>query len=431
MPWRTLAGILGVAVFLGALASPRWRALGYLPAHVAVDVGDRVRVGDRLPPQLRVRLRGPVPTGAGAPWHALGRDGHLDLRPDRTGRYFVTVGAFGVPLRTVAVDAVRPVRVVPGGQSIAIRVRTSGLLVVGRDGPRLPWGVGSALGPGDRIVAAEDRAVVGEAALRSAVERAGRRGSALHLAVVRDGRVEALAVRPRFDPVQGRYRLGVRVRQGLTGIGTLSFYDPSTGAYGALGHRIQDGWNGQAVPVAGGTIGSAPILGVRRGFAGRPGEKIGRVAPGAAWGVVRGSGAYGIFGRMGWRAAQPLAMPLATADQVHVGSAEMRTVVRGERVERFRIRIERIDRSAPGGRALVVRVIDPGLVARTGGIVQGMSGSPIVQDGRLAGVLTHVLVSDSTRGYGIFAAWMWSEATTAVRETDVSRDRHQATLRAG
>lgn len=417
-PVRWLLVVATVA--LAALyADPRWRAVGYMPERVAVAAdGGSVRLATALPPGVDIRREG----RAGSlrvgrrplvnRWQRLGPAQPADVRAGPPGRYFVDLGALGLPVRRVEVDALSEPRLVPGGESIGIRVRTAGLLVVsGADGS--PWRMPSVSGlrAGDRIVSAGGRPVGDAAALAAAAQAS--HGGRLSLAVVRGGRLERLSAPVRVDRATGRVRLGIHVRQGLRGIGTLTFYDPRSRIYAALGHRIQDGWEGQSVPVVGGRITPAPIESVRRGRMGRPGEKIGHVRN-RTLGSVSGSGPYGIFGRLGRGLAARPALPLATADEVHAGAAEMWTVVCGQTVERFRVRIERVDRAAPGGRGLVVRVVDPRLIARAGGIVQGMSGSPIIQDGRLAGALTHVLVSDSRRGYGVFAAWMWREALEAV-----------------
>lgn len=449
MARRGAAPVRGrVAVAVGAIAtlvalyvSPSWRALGYMPRRVAMDAGGSVRLAPALPAGTAVRREGGAGglvlfgRSLGPGWQAAPPAGPADLQATRAGRYYVDVGALGVPLRRIEVDAVRTPRLVAGGQSIGIAVRTAGLLVVAgaRDaGWRWPVGGSAAAGlrSGDRIVAIAGRPIGAVAELVAAAQGAGGRG-VLCLRVLRAGRPERVCQRLRYDRTSGRYHLGVRIRQGLSGIGTLTLYDPRTGLYAALGHRIQDGWEGQSVPVAGGRISPAPIAEVRRGFVGRPGEKIGHVRDTRAWGTIAGSGPYGIFGRLRPGAPRGPRLALATADQVHVGPASLRTVVHGQKVERFRIRIERVDRSAPGGRGIVLRVVDRDLLRRTGGIVQGMSGSPIVQDGRLAGVLTHVLVSDSTRGYGVFATWMWREAVDSAAHGQDGEETTRPVKRAG
>ncbi len=433
MRGRRLFGVGAITALACAYLNPTWRALGYMPERVAVAAGGCVRLAPQLPAGVEVRReRGPARLflfgrALGRAWQTVPRRRPADLTAAGVGRYVVDVGAFGVPVRRVEVDAIDTPRLVPGGQSIGIAVRTAGLLVVGATRPASwPWpgGARAALRPGDRIVAADGRPIGDAAALGVMVQARGAGARRLCLRILRDGRAEGVCPPIRYDAQSGRYRLGVVVRHGLSGIGTLTLYDPDTGLYAALGHRIQDGWEGQSVPVAGGHIAPAPILQVRRGFVGRPGEKIGRVQDHVAWGTIAGSGPFGIFGRLAVGRPRGPRLPLATADEVHVGPASLWTVVRGQRVEHFRVRIERVDLGAPGGRGIVLHVVDRGLLARTGGIVQGMSGSPIVQDNRLAGVLTHVLVSDSSRGYGVFAAWMWREA---VDTANAPYHRHGST----
>ena len=425
---RTIVGLGAIAALVSAYASPDWRAVGYMPARVAVGTGGTVRLADRLPHGVTLRREG----GDGAlslsgrtlghAWQALPRAAAAAVTARARGTYHVEVGAFGVPLRRVRIDALPAQRLTPGGESIGIDVRTAGLLVVARSqAGRWRWPPGGpALEVGDRIVAAAGRSVASAATLAAAAQEAGARRRPLCLRVLRTGRPTRVCVPLRAGPGRA-YHLGVLVRSSVSGIGTLTLYDPRTGLYAALGHRIQDGWDGQSVPVVGGRIAPAPIVDIRRGFVGRPGEKVGRVQTSPRWGAISGSGPYGIFGHLEGRVLPGETMPLATADEVHVGRASLWTVVEGQRVEHFRVRIERVDLAAPGGRGIVLRVVDRGLLRRTGGIVQGMSGSPIIQNGRIAGVLTHVLVSDSTRGYGVFAAWMWHEARDAVRSEHDSR----------
>jgi stage IV sporulation protein B len=410
-----------LAILSGLYVLPGVRHLGSLPAGITVGTGGVDRLGSALPPGLWARWRPAV--GLVVDGHPQGQagtalqGGSLYLTARRGGRYDLWLGPWGLPLRHVAVRAVAMPRVVVGGQAIGIHARTPGLLVVQPASSRWPWGwpVGAGLRPGDRIVAVDGVPVREAQGLRLAVQVAGQQGVGLRLKVVRAGRVLTVKARPRRDPQSGTFHLGVQVQDGVSGIGTLTFYDPHTHAFFALGHRIQDGWTHTALPVTGGEVRRAIILGVQPGRLGGPGEKVGMVATQGPTGWVAASGRYGLYGF--WadpRGAKdwlrgPL-LPLATPDEVHPGPAQVRTVLLGNRVETFGVRIERVDPWAAQGRGLSLRVTDPRLLRQGGGIVQGMSGSPILQDGRLVGAVTHVRVGDSRRGYGVFAAWMWQEA---------------------
>ena len=218
-----------------------------------------------------------------------------------------------------------------------------------------------------------------------------------------------------FDRGQGRPLIGLWVRDGATGIGTLTFSDPAGRRFGALGHQIVDG-NGRPFRFATGSVVEAFISGVRPGRPGVPGEKIGIfLNEDRRLGTIERNTPLGIFGRLekvpdGWQV-----LPVALENEVRPGPARLLTVIRGQQPEAFDVYIERVwPRGQASDKGVVVRVTDERLLATTGGIVQGMSGSPIVQDGKLAGVVTHVFVNDPTRGYGLFAEWMVRELRTSA-----------------
>ena len=200
-----------------------------------------------------------------------------------------------------------------------------------------------------------------------------------------------------------------------TGIGTLTFSDRAGRRFGALGHQIVDG-NGRPFRFATGSVVEAFISGVRPGRPGVPGEKIGIfLNEDRRLGTIERNTPLGIFGRLekvpdGWQV-----LPVALENEVRPGPARLLTVIRGQQPEAFDVYIERVwPRGQASDKGVVVRVTDERLLATTGGIVQGMSGSPIVQDGKLAGVVTHVFVNDPTRGYGLFAEWMVRELRTSA-----------------
>jgi stage IV sporulation protein B len=197
------------------------------------------------------------------------------------------------------------------------------------------------------------------------------------------------------------------------GIGTLTLYDPYRRVFAALGHAVRDPRTGRPVEPAHGELVPSVVAGVAPSRQGAPGEKLGVLVGGQALGLIRANTPVGVIGsllRPPAGGAAPRPVPVALPDQVHPGPATLLTVLRGTRVAAFRVRILAVQPDGPpGGRDVAVEVVDPRLLAAAGGIVQGMSGSPILQDGRLVGALTHVFVDDPRRGYGVFAAWM-SEA---------------------
>ena len=195
-------------------------------------------------------------------------------------------------------------------------------------------------------------------------------------------------------------RLGVYLRQGIAGIGTITFYDPDTRRFGALGHGVSGLDGTQLLMLQSGYLVRASVAEVRTGTRGTPGELHGIFDVTDAVGTVEKNTACGIFGTL----SQPKpgeAVQTAPASAVTTGAAEILSNVDGEQVQRFSIRIDRVDPDAKNGRNLLITVTDEALLAKTGGIVQGMSGSPILQNGKLVGAVTHVLVNDPTMGYGV------------------------------
>ena len=210
--------------------------------------------------------------------------------------------------------------------------------------------------------------------------------------------------------------MGVWVRQSTAGVGTLTFYDPESHGYGALGHAITDVDTGIAFPVGEGAVYENEVVQITRGAEGRPGELTGAFfEQEVVLGEIERNTDYGIFGgaedALTDGALYPEGLPVGTRSDIHTGSAQILTTLDGGKVEAFDCEIEKLyDQSEPATRSMVVRITDPELLERTGGIVQGMSGSPILQDGRIVGAVTHVFVSDPTRGYGVYIEWMLDAA---------------------
>ena len=221
---------------------------------------------------------------------------------------------------------------------------------------------------------------------------------AVTVTVEREGTTHELSVVPAATA--SGPRLGVYVREGITGIGTVTFYDPDTDAFGALGHGISTG-EGALAPMTEGVIYPALVEDVRRGQVGTPGQLKGAVQSPEPMGTLSSNTAFGVFG-----SCEPFsgtALPAAQAHEIQTGPATILSNVSGECVKEYDVEIIRLyDNDPSTGRDLMLCITDPDLLAATGGIVAGMSGSPIIQDGKLVGAVTHVLVNDPTRGYGIF-----------------------------
>lgn len=333
--------------------------------------------------------------------------GGIVLKAQQPGQAMVSARLFGViPWKAVHVNVVPKHVVTLGGQAVGIRLWSRGPIIVGFQKHGGGWPVANPLQIGDVVMEVNHQRVRTAADLKRVLSQTG--DGPVELVTLRHGQRCRLLVRPVRD-AEGHARLGVYVRDRTTGVGTMTFYDPVQHTFGALGHVISDVDTGQPIDGEGDLV-RATILDVVRGQAGRPGEKRGRFVRGDdAIGHVEENTPFGVFGTLlhvpsGFDGPS---VTVATPDQVHEGPAKLYTVVHGERVEAFDVRIESVShQKTPSTKSMVIRVTDPRLLRETGGIVQGMSGSPIVQDGRLVGAVTHVFVSDPTRGYGIYAQWM-------------------------
>jgi stage IV sporulation protein B len=401
-------GVALAGLSLAAMATVPVRALASLPGQLTVPRRQEVAIGwSRLLPLT-------VSASRGISWRAAPSAGMVGGR--RLGWSSIRLNLFGwIPVDRIPVRVVPAVDVVPGGQSIGVVVHTDGVMVTGYDPIRTLRGwidpaEAAGIEPGDVIVAADGRGLRDDAALAAVVQAAGRRRSPVTLTVQGARRALPRIVWPVFNAAAGRYQLGIVVRDTASGVGTLTFWNPRTLAFRALGHSITDGLTRNPVAVAGGQITSAVIVGVVASTPDHPGEKIGVLAgTQTIGGVVNANDRFGLAGRLdappSVGSARPV--PVAMADQVRPGPAEILTVIAGQRPQAFRIRIlATYPQARPATKGLLFEVTDPRLLAKTGGIVQGMSGSPILQDGRLVGAVTHVFVNRPDAGYGCYAEWM-------------------------
>ena len=281
--------------------------------------------------------------------------------------------------------------VIPGGNTIGLHLQTDGVSVVEFYEKAAE---NAGLERGDLICAVNGEPVQTVQELTQAVQKTGGRPMRL---TVRRGERE-FGVTLAAAKTQEGWRLGVFVRDSINGIGTVTYYDPATGQFGALGHGVSDGK--YLLSLRSGEVMPSAVTSVHRGERGEPGTLQGAVRDGSTSGEILENTPQGVFGKM-----EPMkgeTVEVAEASEVHTGSAVIRSNVRGTQVEEFSVRIRALYPNEEADRNLLLEITDPELLELTGGIVQGMSGSPILQNGKLIGAVTHVLIDDPTRGYGIF-----------------------------
>ena len=300
----------------------------------------------------------------------------------------------------------------PVGKAVAIELETEGVLVAGlatveTEGGSVCPAEKAGLMPGDRIIAVNGQKVGSSDEFLSVLQ--GALKTPVSLRTERNGREMDLVVTPARG-LDGEHYLGLWLRSSISGIGTVTFHDPASGLYGALGHGVCAGENGGSLlPVKNGAIGSASVAEVHRGQKGVPGELVGVPESGASIGSVERNTNAGIFGTASALQGYQT-MPVAAAEEVVPGEALILSTVAGTTPQTYRVQITRVDRDGADLRQLCLQVTDPHLLSLTGGIVQGMSGSPIIQNGKLVGAVTHVLVEEPTRGYGILMESMLAAA---------------------
>ena len=298
-----------------------------------------------------------------------------------------------IPLLAMSVRGAE--RLIPVGEVIGLELR-SGTVTVAAFDDSLTAARDAGLRIGDEILSVDDVSVDSAEDVRAALTHSD---GAVDLVVSRGGETQTIHMEPEITAAGPK--LGVYLRQGITGIGTVTFYDPESGDFGALGHAVSDN-KGNLLKMTRGSAYPASIVSVEKGKSGQPGQLKGTLKSDRLLGTLTGNTARGIFGNTleGWTGE---AIPVAAFDEIRTGEATIRSTINGSAPCDYSVEILKIypeDRA--DGRNLLIRATDPTLLKTTGGIVQGMSGSPIIQDGKLVGAVTHVLVNDPTRGYGIF-----------------------------
>lgn len=290
-----------------------------------------------------------------------------------------------------------------GGMTFGVKFSTEGVMVVGY-GSEQPKnanpGFLAGIRPSDAILKINEKSVNDVSAMINAVDASG--GAKISLLCRRGGKEFTAELTPYRSSGDGKYKTGLLVRDSGAGIGTVTYIIPETMGFGGLGHGICDSETGALIPIGRGSVSSVTVTGVVKGTAGSPGELHGNFT-GAKTGNVILNTSCGVFGAFSsLPAGCETLVQVGERDDVHRGDAFIVCSVGEGAPQRYTVRISDIDRNAKGSKCFSIKITDPALLQKTGGIVQGMSGSPVIQDGKLIGAVTHVLINDPTSGYGIF-----------------------------
>ena len=391
----------GLGIALSAMAflcnySPWVREAASLPDALTLTSGQKFVVQTGLP-MLAASDGGAVSVLAS-------QDERVTISAEAGGQTSVTFSLLGlIPVHETRVNVVEERTLIPGGQAVGVALKTRGVLVVS-DAAK-----GRALRAGDVILSADGKNVESTKALSEQVGTA--QTDTVRLEVLRGGQTITVDAQAEPDPSDGRRKLGVWVRDSTAGVGTLTYIDPANQAYGALGHAIVDADTGRLLAAREGAILHASIVGVTKGQSGKAGELKGNfLKAGEQIGSLMENCEYGIYGvldDMPENLLYPQGLRAGTRSAVHTGAASIIATVDADGPQEYGVEIVRcFAQSEPSQKGMILRVTDERLLEKTGGIVQGMSGSPILQDGRIIGAVTHVYLSDATQGYGMYIEWM-------------------------
>lgn len=315
-------------------------------------------------------------------------------------------------------DDLEGLTLLPGGMPFGVRFLTEGVTVVGfcdieQNGKKVNPAADAGLKLRDTILKVGGEALTGASDLTDRIEHCG--GQELLLLCRRGGAEVELRLTPVWCEAEARYKTGIWVRDSGAGIGTVTFIIPETGAFAGLGHGICDADSGELIAMRRGTVSNVTISSVVKGAVGAPGELKGYFNPGKNGALLgnSGCGVWGVFSEPPQALTE--ALPVGLREDLCEGEAEILCTLDSNRIGRYRVQITEIDRNATGAKCFGVKITDPALLAASGGIVQGMSGSPILQNGKLVGAVTHVLINDPTSGYGIFLENMLVNMPVLVR----------------
>lgn len=312
-----------------------------------------------------------------------------------------------IPIKNVKEKTVSRPFLVPCGQPFGIKLMTDGVMIVKLekiDGECPASNCG--LKVGDIITSVNGEQVDSNKKIGEVISAS--QGQPCVIEYKRDNETKHATLSPCL--CDGSYKGGMWVRDSSAGIGTLTFYDPETSAFGGLGHPICDSDTKIALPLSEGSVGEVDITGFDKSEKGSPGQLLGEFTSSSKTGLISSNNSCGIFGTLYSCPAKEAAVPLGFRHEIHTGEAKIYSTIDGCQPKEYSVEIEKIDLHKDAEHDMVIRITDEELLEKTGGIVQGMSGSPIIQAGKLVGAVTHVFIDSPQQGYAIFADSMYEKS---------------------
>ncbi len=336
---------------------------------------------------------------------SVSENGSSDISVSVTENYTTDsdIKLFGTfPVKKINVTKSERKYVIPGGELVGIRLKTNGVLVVGTEsfmsnGNNVAPAQDAGIRVGDSLLKIDGKAISTNKELAEIISDSG--GQPINVVINRDGEEKNLTLKAQLSDVTGNYKGGLWVRDSTGGIGTLTYFDIENGTFASLGHGIYDTDTNKLLPSESGELFSATLNGIQKGISGSAGELKG-VISGNAFGKININCDSGIFGNVYYINTDDDMLPVATADEIEVGKAQIISTINNTK-NYYDVEIEKINLNSDN-KNMIIKITDEELLSATGGIIQGMSGSPIIQNGMIVGAVTHVFLNDPTKGYGIF-----------------------------
>lgn len=382
-----------------------------IPSNIILFQGERLKVNTLLGINLESR--------DDESYEAIQASSDISSEIKTIGKRNYSLNLFGgIELKSITVNVIPKTSVIPLGNAVGLKLYTSGVLVVGMseiegvDNNKYKPYENTGIQEGDMIVEINDETVTCTADLLNTVNKS--KGNNLSIKYLREGQTLETNITP-VKVGNNNYKLGLWVRDAAAGVGTVSFYEPSTKTFAALGHGIQDVDTGNLLDIAKGDFVTTKIVSIIKGKKGSPGKIQGSIENSTQVGEVYKNTEFGVYGKVTNVSALNIdlskAIEVATRDEIKTGPAKILCTLENNKKQEFDIEIEKIyTNNNENNKSMQVKVVDKDLIEKTGGIIQGMSGSPIIQDGKMVGALTHVLVNDPEKGYAVFADLMIKQA---------------------
>lgn len=430
---RQILGLLLSFLLLFITLAPRTQSDFYLHEKQRLSVGESIDILLNLPPLFLNSISVSVKEGEkllfwkenkGKVEHRLSYETAPVLM--KPGKVQLELKLFNlIPFKKISVDVMPNVYLIPGGHSIGVLLRTDGVMVVGfspviddNEAAYFP-AKEAGIEVGDLIVKVNGKEISTDDQVKEMVASWKPENGNITFIVKRNNVLQERKVYPKYCKDTSSYRIGLFIRDNAGGVGTLTFFDPITKKYGALGHVITDNEKNQPLKIRQGKILTASIEDIQKAKRGMPGEKVGMFIEGNELGNIEKNETCGIYGITNKNILNPLypeALPIAYSNQIRTGKAEILTVLKGQEICKYQIEIERIVTGRQDNKNMIIRITDESLKSITGGIIQGMSGSPIIQNGKIVGAVTHVFVNDPQRGYAVFIENMLFEANILTQK---------------